>query len=149
MEKLIESFNDYNTDIDKEIEICEEIIELLSSNIQLNESSNNLIKAISKFITKREELLEKRVAYKRKYTEKYPAKIIYSGAKIRKTIFNALKDDKITEEELNKILSEIGVKSNWKKNNAHLFKLLEEDGIKYYTLSKIGKKIKVKLPEIL
>lgn len=148
MEKLIESFEDFNG-LENSLDIYESLIELLASNISLNENNESIVSTITKLIEKRNSILEKKVQYKRKYTENHPAKIVYSGARVRRAIFDAMKDDRITEDELNKILSEVGANYKWKKHNEHLFSLLEDGDIKYYTLSNIGKKIKLKLPEII
>lgn len=85
---------------------------------------------------------EKKVTYKRKYTEQYPAKVISTNARVREVVLNAIADGILTEEELDKILSEIQAHKAWKKRNSNLFIVSEEDGIKRYSLSKHGHKIR-------
>jgi len=83
-------------------------------------------------------LNEGRKIAKRKYTESYPSKEMYSGAKVRKVIFDAVKDGVITEEEIEKILNEIGADKRWHKRNSKFFDV-SEDGT--YCLSKEGLKV--------
>lgn len=87
-------------------------------------------------------LIEKRVIVKRKYTEQYPAKIASTAAKVRNSLFTAMSDGVLTEEELLKILAETNVNRRWLSRNISLFKISEdENGVKRYTLSKFGQRI--------
>lgn len=95
------------------------------------------LKTISDYLT------EKRVVVKRKYTERYPAKLASTSAKVRNVIFDAMSDGVLTEEELIKILSEINANKRWLGRNSSLFNISEDqDGIKKYTLSKFGQRIR-------
>lgn len=96
-----------------------------------------------KYIKTLDELItEKKVFYKRKYTENYPAKIVSTSARIRNAIFDAIQDGIITEDELNRILSEIQAHKTWLKKNSDLFKLEEDsDGRVIYKLSNKGNKV--------
>ena len=94
------------------------------------------IKTLNELIT------EKKVSYKRKYTENYPEKIVSTSARVRNAIFDAMQDGIITEDELNRILSEIKANKNWIKRNADLFKLEEDsDGCIIYKMSIKGNRI--------
>lgn len=85
-------------------------------------------------------LTEKKVQVKRKWGQ-YPAKRTSTTAKVRNAIFNAMNDGVITEEEIKKILTEIGANKRWLSRNKKLFVISELDGITSYGLSKFGKRI--------
>jgi cytidyltransferase-like protein len=87
-------------------------------------------------------LTEKKVTVKRKYTENYPAKIVSTSAKVRNAVFDAMKDGFITEEEFNKILTAVNANKRWFSRNSAMFSIKEESGIKKYSLSPYGLKIK-------
>jgi hypothetical protein len=87
-------------------------------------------------------LAEKKVVLKRKYTETYPAKKVSTSAKIRNHIFNAIGDTVVTEEEFQKLLSEVNAHKRWAKRNTRLFSIKEEESVKKITLSEYGKKIR-------
>jgi len=72
---------------------------------------------------------EGKVQVKRRYTENYPSKHVYSGAKIRNAVLSAIKDGVVTEEEFQKILDEAGASRIWKYKYSHLFDI-NEDGVK-------------------
>lgn len=72
---------------------------------------------------------EGKVQVKRRYTENYPSKHVYSGAKIRNAVLSAIKDGVVTEEEFQKILDEAGASRIWKYKYNHLFDV-NEDGVK-------------------
>jgi cytidyltransferase-like protein len=94
------------------------------------------LKNISEYLT------EKRVIVKRKYTEQYPAKLASTYASVRNSLFNAMSDGVLTEEELLKILAETNVNKRWLSRNISLFNVSEdENGIKRYSLSKFGQRI--------
>jgi len=96
-----------------------------------------------KFIKTFDELItEKKVFYKRKYTESFPAKTASTSARVRNAIFNAIQDGIITEDELNRVLSEIKSHNAWLSKNIDLFKLEEDsDGRVIYKLSNKGNKV--------
>jgi hypothetical protein len=100
------------------------------------------IKKLEEFIT------EKKVLIKRKYTEVYPAKFASTSARVRNAIFNAIGDGVITEEEMDKILSEIQAHKKWKSKNSKLFSVTEEDGVKKISLSNHGKRIRTLTREL-
>lgn len=77
-------------------------------------------------------LEEGKVTVKRRYTENYPSKHVYSGAKIRNSVLSAIKDGVVTKEEFQKILDEAGASRVWKYKYEHFFDI-NEDGIKLST----------------
>jgi len=94
------------------------------------------IKTFNELIT------EKKVAYKRQYTEDYPAKVTSTSARVRNAIFDAMKDGVITEDEMKNILEEVAAHRRWLSRNKDLFKLEEDaEGRKTYKLSKKGRRI--------
>ena len=86
-------------------------------------------------------IAEKKVVLKRKYTENYPAKKVSTSAKVRNHVFNAIGDSVITEEEFQKILSEVNANKRWAKRNGRLFSIKEEESIRKISLSDYGRKI--------
>lgn len=100
----------------------------------LNESFNDFV---NKKINSSEDLNEARVQYKRKYTDRYPAKTMNTNTKVRAKVLAAMADGVITEEELMGILKELNANPRWYKRNSNLFRITEE-GI---TLSKTGKRM--------
>lgn len=80
---------------------------------------------------------EARVKYKRKYTEKYPAKTFNSNTKIRTKVLSSMSDKTLTEDELKGLLKELNANPRWFKRNSNLFKITE-NGI---CLSKTGKRM--------
>ena len=93
------------------------------------------------FIKSFNQLFEKKITVKRKYTESYPAKIISSNAKVRNEILNVLSTNKLTEEEFLSVLSNLKAHNKWLTKNRKLFKIEEDMGTKIYTLSEYGKKV--------
>jgi nicotinamide mononucleotide adenylyltransferase len=88
-------------------------------------------------------LTEKKVVIKRKYTESYPAKFASTSAKVRNIIFDSIADGHLTEDELHKILFELDANKRWFDRNKKLFNISEDEtGVKIYSLSKYGQKIK-------
>ena len=85
-----------------------------------------------------DEVNERHVTLKRRYTENHPAVKVGKAAKIRNKVLEAIKDGKITQEQFDSIVSELSNNSKrWSKNNSKYF-TVSEDGI---SLSKFGKKI--------
>lgn len=88
-------------------------------------------------------LVEKKVSVKRRYTENHPAKFVSTSAKIRNVLLDSIGDGHLTEEEINKILSEINANKRWLKRNLDLFNISEDqEGIKRYSLSPFGNRIR-------
>ena len=88
-------------------------------------------------------LNERKVVVKRRYTEAYPAKNVSTNARVRNVILDAISDGHITEEELNRILTELQANKRWLKRNLSLFNISEDqDGITNYSLSPYGQRIK-------
>ncbi len=86
-------------------------------------------------------LSEKKVTYKRQYTEAYPAQHASTAARVRNAVFSAMKDGVITEDELNTILQAAQASPRWVSRNADLFKITEEEGLRVYRLSGKGSRI--------
>ena len=85
-----------------------------------------------------EELNERKIVIKRKYTENHPAVTVGKSAKIRNRMLEAIADGKLTREEFDTILREMSVDSKrWVSRNTKYFNL-SEDGI---ALSKYGKSV--------
>jgi len=80
---------------------------------------------------------EGKIVYKRNYTEQYPAMVANERAAVRNIVLDSIRDGVITEEELQKILSESGAHDRWSSRNSHFFKVTKE-GVK---LSSYGFKI--------
>ena len=84
------------------------------------------------------DLNERKLTIKRRYTELHPAKEVGASAKVRNKVLEAIKDGKITRAEFDKIVSELSNDSKrWLKRNAQYFNV-SEDGV---TLSKSGSRI--------
>jgi hypothetical protein len=81
---------------------------------------------------------ERNITIKRQYTENHPAKTVGKAAKVRNKVLEAIKDGKITKEELDVILREMTTDSaRWMRRNSTYLNVNEE-GI---SLSKLGKRI--------
>lgn len=86
-------------------------------------------------------LSEKRVTYKRQYTESYPAQQASTTARVRNAVFAAMKDGVITEDELTTILQAAQAGPRWVSRNVDLFKITEDEGLRTYRLSSKGSRI--------
>jgi hypothetical protein len=85
-----------------------------------------------------------KIQIKRRYTEAYPAATVGRSARVRNSVLRAMKDGVVTEEEFNKILSELSSDpKRWRSTNSRYF-FVGEDGIK---LSKWGLRILAELDE--
>lgn len=107
-------------------------------------AASKLLKAITKYdlnesVNVFEEVLnERRIQIKRKYTENHPALTAGKTARVRNKILEYISDGKLTQEEFDKILSELSLDSKrWLKRNQKYFNVSEE-GI---SLSTFGKRI--------
>jgi len=79
----------------------------------------------------------KSITLKRKYTENHPAMEVGMTAKVRNKVLTAISDGLVTQDEFDRILSELsGDSKRWFKRNARYFNV-SEDGI---SLSKFGKR---------
>ena len=84
------------------------------------------------------DLNERKLTIKRRYTELHPAKEVGASARVRNKVLEAIKDGKITKAEFDRIISELSTDSKrWLKRNAQYFNV-SEDGV---TLSKSGSRI--------
>jgi hypothetical protein len=63
---------------------------------------------------------------------------VYANAPVRNKVLEILKNGKVTEEEFMAAVSKAGAPSKWISRNSHFFKIEEEDGVKFYSLSKTG-----------
>ena len=86
-------------------------------------------------------LSEKRVTYKRQYTESHPAQHASTTARVRNAVFAAMKDGVITEDELTTILQAAQAGPRWVSRNVDLFKITEDEGLRTYRLSNKGSRI--------
>lgn len=85
-----------------------------------------------------DDINEKLITIKRKYTEKYPELAVGKTAKIRNKILEILKDGQISREEFFSFLEEITTDSNrWLRRNSQYFNISEDS----VSLSKIGNTI--------
>ena len=84
---------------------------------------------------------EAHITVKRKYTDEYPSKMVYDGAKVRNTIFKAIGDGILTEDEIKKILEEIGADNKWHHRHKYFFNVSENGSSKSYKLSEKAKKL--------
>ena len=85
-----------------------------------------------------EELNERRIVIKRRYTENHPAITVGKSARIRNKMLEAIADGKLTKEEFNTILKEMSIDSKrWTTRNVKYFNL-SEDGV---SLSKYGRSV--------
>lgn len=103
-----------------------------------------MLMSIEKELPKGASINEAKRTLKRRYTESHPAKKMYSGAKVRAAIFDAVKDGVITEDEIKKILKEMGADERWHKRHSYFFDI-SEDG--KYCLSQKGIKVYKKVHE--
>lgn len=84
------------------------------------------------------DLNERKLTIKRRYTELHPAKEVGASARVRNKVLEAIKDGKITKAKFDRIISELSSDSKrWLKRNAQYFNV-SEDGV---TLSKSGSRI--------
>ena len=91
---------------------------------------------------------EKKVTVKRRYTEKYPARKMSTAARVRSAIFTAMGEGVLTEEELKSALASVKAHKRWLSRNVSLFNISEdESGIKSYSLSVFGNRVKLKTIE--
>lgn len=89
-----------------------------------------------------EELNERVVTIKRRYTENYPAVTVGKAARVRNRMLEAIADGKLTQEEFDAILKEMSIDAKrWSRRNARYFNV-SEDGV---SLSKAGSKILKKI----
>lgn len=88
---------------------------------------------------------EKKVTVKRRYTDKHPARKMSTAARVRSAIFTAMGDGVLTEEELKTALASTKAHKRWLSRNGSLFNISEdESGIKTYSLSVFGNRVKLK-----
>jgi len=93
-------------------------------------------------------LNEKKVTIKRKYTEKYPAKNIYTLTPVRRKILEFVDSKgKVSYEDIKNFIFQLkesdGKKPtmDWFYKNQHLFKKIKENDNYYFVLSKMGARI--------
>lgn len=85
-----------------------------------------------------DDINEKLITVKRKYTEKYPESVVGKTAKIRNKILEIIKDTKVSREEFILLLKEITTDSSrWLRRNSQYFNI-SEDGV---SPSKIGNNV--------
>lgn len=86
-------------------------------------------------------ITEKRVVYKRQYTENYPAKTASTAARVRNAVMSAMADGVLTEEELQEILRTANAGPRWLQRNVDLFSITEDETGRSYCLSNKGMRI--------
>lgn len=93
-------------------------------------------------------LNEGKVSVKRKYTEKYPSKIVSSHGPIREKILSFVKEkETVSHEEMMEFVKGMNEESGgatsrkWLNKNPNYFKITEKNGIKTYKLSSLGEKV--------
>ena len=90
-------------------------------------------------------VVERKVTVKRRYTDKHPARKMSTAARVRSAIFTAMGEGVLTEEELKTALASVKAHKRWLKRNVSLFNISEdESGIKTYSLSVFGNRVKKK-----
>lgn len=65
----------------------------------------------------------------------------YSNAPVRNKVLELLKNGKISESDFMNAVSKAGAPSKWLQRNSQYFKIEEENGVKFYSLSKSGETI--------
>jgi hypothetical protein len=68
-------------------------------------------------------------------------KHVYSNAPVRNKVLELLKSGKISESDFMAAVSKAGAPSKWLQRNSQYFKIEEENGVKFYSLSKSGETI--------
>ena len=63
---------------------------------------------------------------------------VYANAPVRNKILEILRNGRVAEQDFMNAVSKAGAPSKWISRNSHFFKVEEEDGVKYYSLSKTG-----------
>ena len=63
---------------------------------------------------------------------------VYANAPVRNKVLEILRNGRVTEQDFMNAVSKAGAPSKWISRNSHFFKVEEEDGVKYYSLSKTG-----------
>lgn len=66
---------------------------------------------------------------------------VYANAPVRNKVLEILKNGRVTEQDFMDAVSKAGAPDKWIRRNSHFFKVEEEDGLKYYSLSKTGNKV--------
>ena len=89
-------------------------------------------------------VVERKVTVKRRYTDKHPAKIKSTAARIRSAVFKAIGEGALTEEEMLDVLKVNKAHGRWLKRNTVLFQIKEEEGVRFYRLSKFGNRVKIR-----
>lgn len=91
---------------------------------------------------------EGKVSVKRKYTESHPAKTVSDTAPIRERVLNYIKEKgSVTYEQLMEFFKELNEETGgnttrkWVNKNTSYFNIKEKEGVKTYTLSKMGTRV--------
>lgn len=63
---------------------------------------------------------------------------VYANAPVRNKVLEILRNGRVTEQDFMDAVSKSGAPTKWISRNSHFFKVEEEDGVKYYSLSKTG-----------
>lgn len=86
------------------------------------------VKLFEDFVNEGYELNEGRIALNH----------VYANAPVRNKVLEILRNGRVTEQDFMNAVSKAGAPSKWISRNSHFFKVEEEDGVKYYSLSKTG-----------
>jgi hypothetical protein len=63
---------------------------------------------------------------------------VYANAPVRNKVLEILRNGRVAEQDFMDAVSKAGAPTKWISRNSHFFKVEEEDGIKYYSLTKSG-----------
>jgi hypothetical protein len=91
---------------------------------------------------------EAKVAVKRKYTESHPAKTVSDKAPIRERVLNYIKEKgNVTHDQLMEFFKDLNEENGgttsrkWVNKNTQYFNIKEKEGVKTYSLSKMGSRV--------
>jgi hypothetical protein len=63
---------------------------------------------------------------------------VYANAPVRNKVLEILRNGRVSEQDFMAAVSKAGAPTKWINRNSHFFKVEEEDGVKYYSLTKSG-----------
>jgi len=103
---------------------------------------NGYIQSFDEFLN------EGKVTFKRKYTEAYPAKHVFTNAPVREKILSFVKEKgEVTHDEMMEFVRSVNEETGgntsrkWLTKNTRYFNIKEKNGTKTYRLSSLGEKV--------